>query len=261
MISVMVERAFSPGDAAHWICRQAASAGFCALLALSACGSQIADNLPPAPAVPMEGAGYGSLTGPYRIQAGDVLDIKLLQIADLSEEVTVRPDGHFSTAVVTDERAFGRTVPELASALKADYAAVLKDPHLTVVVKSFAPSRIYVGGEVSAPGEFINIAPNLTLSQAIARAGGVKLSGSYDNVIIIRRGPDDAPQVFHARYEDVMKGVDPAADVHLANFDLVYVPKTGVAEAYLFFNQYFQQFVPINWGFSYTFVPAGGRIF
>ena len=223
-----------------------------AAMALSGCGKQIVDNLPPAPRIPEEGAGYGPVFGPYRIQPGDILDIKLLQVADLSEEVTVRPDGHFSTTVVEDERAFGRTVPELTAALKADYAAVMKEPHLTVIVKSFAPDRVYVGGEVTSPGEFISVPPNLTLSQAIARAGGVKPSGSYDNVIIIRRAPDNRPEVFQAHYTDAIKGADPAADVQLANFDLVYVPKTGVAEAYLFFNQYFQQFVPINWGFSYT---------
>ncbi len=226
------------------------------VMALAGCGKQIVDNIPPAPRVPAEGAGYGPVYGPYRIQPGDILDIKLLQVADLSEEVTVRPDGHISTTVVEDERAFGRTVPELTAVLKDDYSTVMKDPHLTVVVKSFAPDRIYVGGEVNAPGEYISVPPNLTLSQAIARAGGVKTSGSYDDIIIIRRGPDNAPQVLKARYSDVMNGADPSADVMLADFDLVYVPKTGVAEAYLFFNQYFQQFVPLNWSFAYTVSTA-----
>ena len=45
-----------------------------------------------------------------------------------------------------------------------------------MVVRSFAPTRIYVGGEVNNPGEFITVGPTLTLSQAIARAGGLKLS-------------------------------------------------------------------------------------
>ena len=36
---------------------------------------------------------------------------------------------------------------------------------------------------------------------------------------------------------------DPHADVRLAPYDVVYVPKLGVAEVYKWYNQYIQQFV------------------
>jgi len=44
------------------------------------------------------------------------------------------------------------------------------------------------------PGEFITVGPTLTLSQAIARAGGIKLSSDDGPVLIIRRGPADKPE-------------------------------------------------------------------
>ena len=40
--------------------------------------------------------------------------------------------------------------------------------------------------------------------------------------------------------------------------DVVYVPRTGIAEVYKYFNQYVQQFVPISWGFSYIVAPPTG---
>jgi polysaccharide export outer membrane protein len=40
---------------------------------------------------------------------------------------------------------------------------------------------------------------------------------------------------------------------------VVYVPKTGVAEVFDFFNQYLQQFVPISWGFSYIVNPGSAN--
>ena len=68
---------------------------------------------------------------------------------ELNEEVTVRPDGHISTTVVQDELAYGRTVPELTEPhWRATTSTELRKPRLTVVVKSFAPTRTYVGGEV-----------------------------------------------------------------------------------------------------------------
>ena len=232
---------------------------FTAVVALSACST--VPSMPPAPPEPAPGAGYVSSLEPYRIQVGDVLDVRLMLNPELNEEVTVRPDGHISTTVARDELAYGRTVPELDAALTNDYSHDLRNPRLSVIVKAFAPTRIYVGGEVNNPGEFITVGPNLTVAQAIARAGGLKvMSGDEDKVFIVRRGPNDVPQFFSVRYQDIMWGHDAAADVRLAPYDLVYVPRSGVAEVYRFFNQYFLQFVPVSWGFSYVVNPTASVV-
>jgi polysaccharide export outer membrane protein len=227
-----------------------------AIAAIAACTSTT--NMPPAPAVPDPTAGYLSQLPAYRIQVGDILDVRLMLNPELNEEVAVRPDGHISTTVVPDEAAYGRTVPDLTAVLRQDYSKDLRNPRISVVVKSFAPIRIYVGGEVNNPGEFINVGPTLTLSQAIARAGGHKVRGDTGSIFIIRRGPNDVPQFFSTRYDSVIHGHDPLADVRLAPYDVVYVPKTGIAEVYDFFNQYLQQFVPVSWGFSYLVNPVAG---
>jgi len=210
-------------------------------------------SLPPAPLQPPPGAGYSANLTPYHIQVGDILSVRLLLNPELDEDVTVRPDGHISTTVVNDQVAYGLTVPQLAAALRNDYARQLKSPTLTVVVKSFAPTRIYVGGEVNNPGEFIDVGPDLTLSQAIARAGGLKMmTADADKVFIIRRGPGDVPQFLSTRYDALMTGQDPMADVRLAPYDVVYVPRTGVTDVYRFLYTHLLQFVPVSWGFSYV---------
>ncbi len=235
--------------------RLAATTVVCALTGLSAC----VPSLPPAPPEPAPDTGYVSSLAPYRIQIGDVLGIRLMLNPELNEEVTVRPDGHISTTVVPDEAAYGRTISELTNSLIRDYSKDLRNPRLTVVMRSFAPTRTYVGGEVNNPGEFITVGPTLTLSQAISRAGGLKtMSGDENRVFIIRRGPNDVPEFFSARFQDVMWAHDPTADVRLAPYDVVYVPRSGIAEVYRFFNQYLLQFVPVSWGFSYLVNPTAG---
>jgi polysaccharide biosynthesis/export protein len=229
---------------------------FSAVAALPACST--VGNMPPAPAVPSPDAGYVSYLTPYRLQIGDVLQVRLLLNPELNEDVTVRPDGHISTTVVNDELAYGRTVPQLAAALRRDYSSQLQNPHLTVVVRSFAPTRIYVGGEVNNPGEFISVGPAPTLSQALARAGGPRLSGDDNSVFIIRRGPGNKPEFLSTRFSALEHGKDASADVELAPFDVVYVPRSGIAEVYRYFNQYVQQFVPVSWGFSYIVGNGGG---
>jgi protein involved in polysaccharide export with SLBB domain len=207
-------------------------------------------NLPPAPLEPAV-LGPSAPLPPYRIQVGDVLDVRLILNPELNEEVTVRPDGHISTTVAQNVDAAGLTVPELDSALVHDYSKDLQNPRVSVVVRSFAPTRIYVGGEVNNPGEFITVGPTLTLSQAISRAGGVKLSSDESDVFIIRRGADDRPEYLSVRYRAIEHAEDPGADVRLAPYDVVYVPKLGVAEVYKWYNQYIQQFANPSFGFSY----------
>ena len=227
-----------------------------AVAALPACST--IPRLPPAPPVPAPETGQVSALPPYRIQVGDVLQIRLLLNPELNEDVTVRPDGRISTTVAPDELAAGRTVPQLAGALRRDYSSQLQNPHITVVVRSFAPTRIFVGGEVANPGEFISVGPAPSLAEALSRAGGLRLSGDDASVFIIRRGPGNRPEFLSTRFDAVEHARDPSADVTLAPYDVVYVPRSGIAEVYRYFNQYVQQFVPISWGFSYLVGNGGG---
>ncbi|MGD0107232.1 MAG: polysaccharide biosynthesis/export family protein [Rhodopila sp.] len=212
-------------------------------------------SLPPAPMEPGVQAVSSNLP-PYRIQVGDVLDVRLLLNPELNEEVTVRPDGHISTTAAEDALAYGRTPGELAATLRGIYGKELQNPRVSVEVRSFAPTRVYVGGEVTTPGEFITVGPTLTLSQAIARAGGTKLSSDDTSVFVIRRGPGDKPEFLSTKWKAVRQGIDPTADIRLAPYDVVYVPKLGIAEVYQFYNQYVGQFANPSFGFSYLLNPA-----
>jgi polysaccharide export outer membrane protein len=211
--------------------------------------------MPPIPLEPSPQVAYVETLPAYRVQVGDVLGVRLATNPELNEDVTVRPDGMISTTVAEDIRAFGATPSEISAKLRDGYRSTLRDPHISVIVRSFAPNRIYVGGEVSNPGEFVTVGPNLTLSQALARAGGTRLSASRANIFVLRRGPGDRAQAFKVRYLDVISGEHPEQDVRLAQYDVVYVPRTGIFEAYTFWNQFVQQFVPVSWGFTYNANP------
>lgn len=195
---------------------------------------------------------------PYHIQVGDVLDVRLLLNPELNEEVSVRPDGHISTTVVQDAVAYGKTPAELAASLRSVYAHDLQNPRVSVEVRSFAPTRIYVAGEVNTPGEFITVGPTLTLSQAIARAGGTRLSSDDTSVFIIRRGPDDKPELLSTHWKGLRTGNNSQADVRLAPYDVVFVPRSGIAELYTWYNQYIQQFANPSFGFSYLVNNTSG---
>ncbi len=212
-------------------------------------------NLPPAPKTASAEQLPMAEPQPYRFQIGDVMDVKVMLNPELGDQVIVRPDGMISTTIARDVPAYGRTPAELQADLEKIYSQQLVNPHVSVIVRSFAPERVYVTGEVNSPGEFVTVGPNLTLLQAIARSGGVKNSAGTDKIIILRRGEGDKPVAYAANYMAAASGRDPGSDVRLAPYDVVYVPRSDVGDAYLYFQQYVQEFVPANFGVNYQVNP------
>lgn len=185
----------------------------------------------------------------YSLQPGDQLEIKFRYNPELDEQITVQPDGRFSVPMARDVLAAGRTLADVTDDLTQAYLRELRDPAITVQLRNALPTRVYVAGEVNAPGEYINVGPPLTVVQAIARAGGLKNSANHDRIILVRRGSDGKGTPYGVDYVKAAGGVE-EADVRLAPYDTIFVPRSGVANVYLAYQQYIQQFLPANLGFS-----------
>ena len=190
---------------------------------------------------------------PYFIQPGDQLDIKFFYNPELNETLTVRPDGKISLQLVDEVQAAGLKPSELDDELTKQYARELKKPSITVIVKSFGGQRIFVGGEVNRQG-LMTIAGNMTPLQAVLNAGGFKETASPENAIIIRKGPGNKPVPIALNLDDAMQGKSGSADFLLQPDDVVYVPKSAIAKANKFVNQYIENlllFRGVSLGFSY----------
>lgn len=218
-------------------------------LTLGACSSDYS-AVPPLTSKAPVGPAAAELP-PYRVQIGDVLDIRFRLNPELNETLTVRPDGMISTSMFEDVKVYDHTVKEINDKLKDLYGTELKDPRVSTIVRSFAPTRIYVGGEVAQPGEFIVVGPPLTLTQAIARAGGTLNSGDGSKVLILRNGAGEKGRMYFADYEAATQGGDATKDVRLSPYDVVFVPKSGAALTYKGYQQYLQQFISPAFGASY----------
>ncbi|HAJ89657.1 MAG TPA: sugar transporter [Rhodospirillaceae bacterium] len=229
----------------------------CAIVAISLSGSlsgcaSTSVDLPPAPEGVMPIADLARNLPPYRIQIGDQLDLRFILNPELNESVVVRPDGMISTSVVQDVMAYGVTPAELKSSLIASYKSQLTKPELRVVVKNFAPTKVYVLGEVNNPGEMVSVGPTLSLTQALAKAGGMKDSAETRQIIILRRGAGEQPVLYGANFDSISSGKRAMADIRLAPYDVVFVSRSAIAEANKVYNQYFKNFIAPSIGASYS---------
>ncbi|MBC7906773.1 MAG: polysaccharide biosynthesis/export family protein [Rhodospirillaceae bacterium] len=214
------------------------------VLALMACSGRVAQkptSIAQAPTASSSG---------YVIEPGDSLDVRFFYNPELNEEVMVRPDGNISLPLVGEMQAAGRSPTQLEGMLKNSYSRELRQAAITVMVKGFAGQRVYVDGEVGEP-QMVNIAGNLSAMQAVASAGGFMESARKGEVLVIRRSGTPQPVVIPLDLNAAISGTDTSQDILLQPYDIVYVPKTAIAEVNQFIDQYFRQNIPIPFGVGY----------
>ena len=189
----------------------------------------------------------------YTIQPGDTLDIKFFFNPELNETVSVRPDGFISLQLVDEVNAAGLEPQQLKKKLTELYSRELLQPVITVIVKSFESQRVYVGGEVNLQG-IIAMPVGLTAIQAVMQAGGFKVTAQPSETLIIRKGPDRRPVPIKVDLQALLDGYDTGSDFKLQSEDVVFVPKSAIAKANQFVNQYVEQlllFKGVTFGFTY----------
>ncbi len=217
------------------------------MLGLAACGP-----MKPPPPTPAVQALYPTLSQnpkpaplPYVLQVGDELAIKFYTNPELNEDVKVRPDGMISLQLIDDVQAAGLTPKQLDADLTKRYTGELADPNVSVIVRKSGLNRIYIDGEIKNPG-IVTLSGGMTLYQAIQRAGGLLETAHRKQIILIRKGPDGQPVGLSVDIRPIQRGSDPSLDIPMQPLDMVFVPRSKIAEVDLFVKQYIRDALPIQ---------------
>lgn len=196
-------------------------------------------------AVPLDSPALTSVEPPleYRINMGDRLDVKFFYNPDLNESLLVRTDGRVSMQLVGEMNVLGMTPSQLSAALKETYAKVLKQPEVTVIVRESGGKKIFVDGEVFQPGMH-DLIGGETLRHGLAKAGGVKDTARMNEIILIRQPPGKDIVATTINLEAINSGEDFKQDIILQPFDIVYVPRSPIANVDVWVRQYIRELLP-----------------
>jgi polysaccharide export outer membrane protein len=156
----------------------------------------------------------------YVLGPGDSVEIVVYGQADLSETVTIKPDGMVALPLVGEIKAAGLTTAQLEQALVKAYLKYLKAPSVSVKVSQFRTNRIYVLGQVSRPGQY-ELKPNAGVFELIAAAGGPTLRADLAKAVLIRDKTDTTQLDLLSA---IKQSKDPA--VSLQPDDVLYIPET-----------------------------------
>ena len=217
-------------------------------LLLTGCAGQTAVNpipqsLPTAPeARPV--ASSSTVLGP-----GDVIDIKFAYSSQFNESQTVRPDGKIVLHLIGPISVQGKTPDALREEIEGLYAGQLKHPQLAVIVRSFHERRAYVGGEVNKPG-LVEMPGSMTALEAIMYAGGFNLEkAEVQNVVVVRQ-KEGRYSGYALNFKDTLGGLE-AQSFILEPRDIVYVPRTRIADLNQWMSQFYKMLPPFSMGISW----------
>jgi len=179
----------------------------------------------------------------YRLGFGDVLAVKFFNNKEFDEEVVVRPDGRISLQRVGDITVSGMTPVELTGLISKQYEEILREPEVTVIVKEFGGSTVYVLGEVKTPGGY-PLQRSMTTLRALTVAGGPTEEANLGSVMLIRIIDKDRISAKRINLNLASLAKDPALDINVQAYDIVYVPKTFIANLRTFLTQVYDSVLP-----------------
>lgn len=116
--------------------------------------------------------------------------------------------------------------------------------------------KVFVGGEVLRPG-LVPMDTTLTAMAAVFHAGGFTENASPKDGILLRDNGKNMAQVIRVNFKEALEG---SSDVILQPFDIVYVPKSGIAKLNQTVEQYVRRVIPFSVSAGFSYILGGGIV-
>ena len=175
----------------------------------------------PAPARP-EPVGADAGLVEYTIGPEDVIGVVFWRDAEMTGDVTVRPDGRITLPLIGELRAAGLSPEELKKQIQVAAVKYLSDANVAVVVRQINSRKVYITGLVTTPGAYPLVGPR-TVMQLISLAGGVTELADLENITIMRT-VNGKTTSHKFNYKDVARGRKLEQNLLLQPGDTVVVP-------------------------------------
>ena len=152
----------------------------------------------------------------YLIGRGDVLEVSVWGVPEMSRSVIVRPDGKITLPAVGDVLADKMPPTELSKAIASAMTKYIKQPVVTVSVQEIRNNRVYItGGSVARVFDMVNQMSLLKMLSELGNLSGEDLRRAY----LSRNGEKIPVDIYALYYEGKL-----SEDVPLKAEDIIFIP-------------------------------------
>lgn len=164
-----------------------------------------------------------TLARAYRIGPGDLLEVKVFEVDQLSQTVRVSEDGSLTLPLLGRVVVEGLTqegvVQKLTGLLSAKY---VKNPQVTIFIKEYKNQQVAVIGAVAKAGSY-ELVGRKNLLQIVSMAGGFSETAGNE-VFILREGPDGRTKTIAVDLKDLLVNGNQDLNVPIEPNDVINVP-------------------------------------
>ena len=167
---------------------------------------------------------YNNFFNTYRLGPEDIISVNVFGQERYSRAgITIPPSGRISLALIPGGVFVnGKTVDEVAEIITQKYDEYIIDPQVTVSLEKASSYRYSIIGDVGQPGiRLMN--HRMTVTEAIAEAGGVLPTGNRSKVVVLRRQPNGMLSPIAVNVSAIYKGTVPD-NTYLVPGDQIVVP-------------------------------------
>ena len=215
-----------------------------ATLCLAACTAA-----PPfdARAVAREWADY--MQRDYCLRPGDKIAVRIEETANAAsetsdQELVVSPAGTVTIRYLPEPLTVGgRSIQAIRDEVLEACRKQFASPRVSLSLREAAAQSVYVCGEVGHGGP-IAYQAGMTMTQAVASAGGFLYTVKENDVRVLRIAPDGTQRTFRVDMESVLRDQQP--DFLLLPGDLVYCQTSTIADIGNLVELYVRRLLPFS---------------
>jgi protein involved in polysaccharide export with SLBB domain len=167
---------------------------------------------------------YNNFFNTYRLGPEDVISVSVFNQDRYSRSgIIVPPSGRVSLALIPGGVFVnGKTVDEVAETIRKRYDEYIIDPQVTVSLDKASSYRYSIVGDIAQPGiRLMN--HRMTVTEAVAEAGGVLNTGDKSKIVVLRRQPNGVLAQIPVNVSAIYKGKVPDS-TYLVPGDQIIVP-------------------------------------
>jgi polysaccharide export outer membrane protein len=168
----------------------------------------------------------------YRLGAGDTVRISVYQSPDLTLEARIGEAGLVSYPLLGNVKIGGITISAaeklIADGLKS--GNFVKSPQVSILVTQVRGNQVSVLGQVNRPGRYAIETTDLRLSDLLALAGGIAVTGADTVILVGTRGGQ--PIRKEIELASIFRTAAREDDILVLNGDVVYVERAPIVYIY-----------------------------
>lgn len=172
----------------------------------------------------------------FQLGPGDEIEITVWRHPDLNLTVRIAPDGSITYPLVGTITIAGMTFPELSETLSEAISQYYESPQVAVNITELNSQKIFVLGDGVAVPQVLQLDNEMSILEALTRAGGLSSTARTRNVLLVRGGID-APELYTVDVNAIYTAGQMDQMVYLQRGDIVVVPNRTITNVSNYFRE------------------------